>query len=379
MWEHTAREQEEHVMDKEIDPLNILPGIHGRSCNSSDYSGPLDGDTVVAVAKRAFQSLGANSEDVLARSYGREKEASFDCPLSADAIISEASDLVVDDGPINQADMTTDQVGMDEVDIQNMHSPPIPGDLVVRTATPLCPSLDSPTRKKKIVEWLCCDGNINHLNQLAQLPFNSSELWRLHQHYFSPTIQENWESSSNGSYSQDANIFNVSSMQGGSSILSEPFATTPSTDISSHHHIPISAPVMNDNIGSLPILKRKVSYQHLHEASFDSNSKLPVNKNSANQSVSKLIEDRSGSMMQPKFKRARRNRSRISMVPRIKEKLDSFLDSCHTKALVLMRQLFYVEKSLLNKRIYPLDGLDATPYLAGTVAADAEMILLDMV
>lgn len=83
--------------------------------------------------------------------------------------------------------------------------------------------------------------------------------------------------------------------------------------------------------------------------------------------------------MQPRSKRARRNRSRISFVPRFKAKLDSFLDSCHHKALGLMRQLVYVERTLLNDEIYPLESLGSTQYLVGTLAADAEMILLDMV
>ena len=43
-------------------------------------------------------------------------------------------------------------------------------------------------RKQWIVEWLC--SNIQHLNKLSQLPFSSGELWRLHQHYFTPVINE---------------------------------------------------------------------------------------------------------------------------------------------------------------------------------------------
>jgi len=44
----------------------------------------------------------------------------------------------------------------------------------------------------------------------------------------------------------------------------------------------------------------------------------------------------------------------MSIVPKIKLKLDSFLDPDHQKALDLMRKLYYVEMSLLNGIIYPI-------------------------
>jgi len=40
--------------------------------------------------------------------------------------------------------------------------------------------LEAATKKKRIVQWLC--KNIHLLNDFAQLPLNSSELWRFHQH-----------------------------------------------------------------------------------------------------------------------------------------------------------------------------------------------------
>jgi hypothetical protein len=85
-----------------------------------------------------------------------------------------------------------------------------------------------------------------------------------------------------------------------------------------------------------------------------------------------------GQTMQHRSKRPRRNRSRISIVPRIKQKLDSFLDSDHQKALGLMRQLYYVEKSLLSGNVYPIDDIKGVTHLIGALASDAETILIDM-
>jgi len=59
--------------------------------------------------------------------------------------------------------------------------------------------------------------------------------------------------------------------------------------------------------------------------------------------------------------------------------MDLFLDACHQKALVLMRQLQYVESALLTGGIYPNGSSGQNNHLAGSLAADAEMILLDMI
>jgi len=53
----------------------------------------------------------------------------------------------------------------------------------------------------------------------------------------------------------------------------------------------------------------------------------------------------------------------MSIVPKIKLKLDSFLDSDHQKALDLMRKLYYVEMSLLNGIIYPIQERGAATHL----------------
>jgi len=48
----------------------------------------------------------------------------------------------------------------------------------------------------------------------------------------------------------------------------------------------------------------------------------------------------------------------MSIVPKIKLKLDSFLDSDHQ-----MRKLYYVEMSLLNGIIYPIQERGAATHL----------------
>jgi hypothetical protein len=87
-----------------------------------------------------------------------------------------------------------------------------------------------------------------------------------------------------------------------------------------------------------------------------------------------------GHTMPPKTKRARRNRSRISFLPRVKAKLDSSLDVCHEKALVTMRQLYYVEQAILSGQVNPVDPITTSrTHLCGDFATDAEMIVCDMI
>ena len=173
------------------------------------------------------------------------------------------------------------------------------------------------------MEWL--SRNNDHLNELSQLPFNSSELWRLHQHFFTPVIRDCGRESSDETTMSVASVDFTSNAQPVNSRLSEPF-DTPTTTINMNVTVPTSEPVMNPNIGNLSMLKRKVSYRHLHESTIQTTNTLPPTNNKPNhsnsrhpadESVSRLIEGLNGHSMQPRSKRARRNRSRISSVPRI--------------------------------------------------------------
>lgn len=71
----------------------------------------------------------------------------------------------------------------------------------------------------------------------------------------------------------------------------------------------------------------------------------------------------------------------LALIISNQEKLDSYLDTCHEKALILMRQLLYVEQALLSSKINPCSpncgGVRPT-HLFGVLADEAQMILLDM-
>lgn len=388
MWEQMRNEQEQKSTEKEVDPLHLLPSLPNDTAKKSLSSGPLDPATVVAVAKRAFASLGQNGNEILSRHRGRPLEPVFESPISEDAVMLEDGDYGSGEAPpmptISAYAGTMDN-GESSDDSSTGLQTPNSGAGAKPALPPKSPATEFSVdeRRKKIVEWLC--HNIQNLNELSHLPFNPSELWRLHQHFFSPLITVDNGSSDRGSPQSMDGMKNIDSalsspFAGDNSIISAPPAVLASTQSSdSHICVPVSEPSLALAQGMGQLLKRKVSYRALHDAMKAGAAKSEARLDNANgASISKLIEDMNGHSMQPKLKRARKNRTRISFLPRIKNKLDSYLDSCHTKALVLMRQLQYVERALLKGEIYSFDQAGSAAHLSGVLASDAEMILVDM-
>jgi hypothetical protein len=251
-------------------------------------------------------------------------------------------------------------------------------------------TLPDPSRKKRIIEWLC--SNIQHLNKLSQKPFSSAELWKLHQHYFTPVVDE---CGGNASPSPDLSI---DAMNGAASSVPEvsrgDSSVNPGASLGESLDEPVQlsgtnpyakdSPSGTSGLTSFPLLKRKVSYRFLGDATMASTPILDVRNAPAPNgflSVSMMIEGGpTGHSMPPKTKRARRNRTRISFLPRVKAKLDSFLDVCHEKALVTMRQLFYVEQAILKGEVNPIDPKTTSrTHLCGDFATDAEIIVCDMI
>jgi hypothetical protein len=102
------------------------------------------------------------------------------------------------------------------------------------------------------------------------------------------------------------------------------------------------------------------------------------------QSVSTLIKGGpTVYSMPPTTKRARRNRSRISFLPRAKAKLDSYLEVSHENALIGMRLLYHVEQAILSGQVNPIESADTAraplTHLCGVLATDAEMIVVDLI
>jgi len=368
MWDKSQFNSENAEEEEVLDPLNFLPGSSDGGQHNKTLSGPLEASIVVDVAKRAFESLVENGVDVFSRQPGHPREPSFDSPIARDTVIMESLDGSSAEGESSPWGSTV----VEPVSTKQAKSFVAPPE----TFPPRKNNNSDPSRKKRIVEWLC--SNIQHLNRLAQIPFNPTELWKLHHHYFTPVVNE-----SGGSVQYASSVPEVSrgsstndpvnsSMEGSRDKLSVPVSDP-------------SIPASPADVSSLPMLKRKVSYRFLGEAVMASQQSNATPRhhgtNTNMNAVSKMLEDGlSGHGLQPKNKRARRNRTRISFLPKVKRKLDSYLDVCHEKALITMRQLYFVEQAILRGSVNPVDqGVMPRTHLSGYLAADAETIVVDMI
>jgi len=138
-------------------------------------------------------------------------------------------------------------------------------------------------------------------------------------------------------------------------------------------------------------MTRKLSYRSLSNAvistspiKHSNNSNFNLKMNDKRRIISVTNEEGfQNQCSQPRAKRPRNSKARIDYFPRIKEVLDESLsdtlsDTSQLKALVLMRQLFFIEKVLFQgKDIYSEAVLpEAPPH--DTSPADAEIIVLNI-
>jgi Ran GTPase-activating protein (RanGAP) involved in mRNA processing and transport len=374
MWESRNEDNPNSEEEKSMDPLHCLAGDGGHGPSNTP---PLHATIVVEVAKKAFAALMEQGVDIFSRRSGHSTSS----PIAGDAIIVESPEQ---GSKKNSESSLIEPIGNTQA-----------RSFVARPEAPKKSLPPDPSRKKRIVEWLC--SNIEHLNKLSKQPFNSSELSRLHQHYFTPVVNESGGSlapSPNQSPNPSTNVLTFSSVPCVSRTIASSHrrsqSRNPAADSSDAPGSDPSTKACVAPIGSsLPNIKRKVSYRFLNDAMISSTmlsaeppapaeprrTILPMT------SVSMILEGGPAyHSMPPTTKRARRNRTRISFVPRVKDKLDSYLDVCHEKALSMMRQLFYVEQAILSGKVNRVDPT-TTPrtHLTGDCATDAEMILVDMI
>jgi hypothetical protein len=387
MWDKTVEsgnatvEESSVDMERELDPLSFLPDLDSLSGGAQrQHAGPIDATVVVEVAKKTFETLVVNGVDVFSRRPSNSSDPLFGSPLASGAIMVESSSSSNGAHPtfyMNGQSANKKSGGFDEMNAQTKSfvSPP-------ESQSATQQELLNPDRKKRVVEWLC--SNIQHLNELAQVPFDSRDLWKLHQHYFTPVVNESggmgWQGLDNSMIVSSVPNVNHGYQEGATITLS-------ADSVEDQTLVPVSDPVFPGQApASIPMLKRKVSYRCLGDATFTAlypAEFLSLQQQDSNPaSVAKLIEHgHTGHSLTPKNKRARRNRTRISFMPRIKAKLDSYLDVCHEKALITMRQLYFVERALLSGKVNPTSESDTGPryHLHGVLASEAEMIIVDMI
>ena len=305
--------------EEKIDPIHCLS-------TSQPRTAPIEATVVIEAAKKTFSSLAANGLELFTRQSLKTME---DSPLASDSRMIECCgtsdpDSAQEEFPHPRPCLLSNKVA-------SFVAPP-------ETTEPS--EEDQFVRRRWLEEWV--NENSKILEQFAEQPFNASELWRLHQHFFSAVV--------NVSGGENPSVCSVSasSLQDQSPGSSEQLNVAGSQPTMTA----VAQPAQQTQGSSLPMLKRKVSYSCLSAV---------VSSPPARPAVSLEIPT-----MPPKTKRARRNRTRISFLPRIQAKLNSYLDVSHEKSLVLMRRLHFCEQTW------------GVTHLSGRVANDAETILLEL-
>jgi Ran GTPase-activating protein (RanGAP) involved in mRNA processing and transport len=383
MWQRSKLDAPDSI-DDFMDPLHFLGSSDGEEGSASSSVGPHEAHVVVEVASKAFVSLVEEGVDVFSRRPGHP------CGYADASPVNWDNRLLIRPASSENSDANHPH------DLMRSFSLVRPKQSFVAPPEETKSGVPDPSRKKRIVEWLCV--NIQHLNKLGHRPFSSAELWKLHQHYFTPVVNE-----TGGSVAPSPSPSTHSSAVGMSSVPEVSITSTKNQGdgIDEIADEPMTVQMSDPSIKAspfggispLPLLKRKVSYRFLGDAALQTAPCLEVHYSgdvrpsctysapTQNGSVSMMIETGpTGHTMPPKTKRARRNRSRISFLPRVKAKLDSSLDVCHEKALVTMRQLYYVEQAILSGQVNPVDPITTSrTHLCGDFATDAEMIVCDMI
>mmetsp|Transcript_46545 Transcript_46545/g.90948 ORF Transcript_46545/g.90948 Transcript_46545/m.90948 type:complete len:918 (+) Transcript_46545:35-2788(+) len=435
MWE---RRESEMKQKKEIVPRPTLTAHSGAGVADDDgvttaeessgddnipslgKKGPLDPATVVAVAKCALAALG---EDGMAGLPVRPRGpgAHFESPL-----VDEGSIMIEKQGGIAHVssfklpnDIELDDTFLiDDLDVwTDLEGPigtllPLEGSNIGQAAisVPLPPSITGrpntdPTRKQKNIEWLC--QHTHELHELSKRPLNQDELDGLQQYFCVPqpngaepcvydgdlaetTVKKNILLNPSDAISSDLDM--ISRRSSDKIENSSPY----SKPISSVHLVNVSCDINGIRKKSHPHsnegqMTRKLSYRSLSNAvistspiKHSNNSNFNLKMNDKRRIISVTNEEGfQNQCSQPRAKRPRNSKARIDYFPRIKEVLDESLsdtlsDTSQLKALVLMRQLFFIEKVLFQgKDIYSEAVLpEAPPH--DTSPADAEIIVLNI-
>lgn len=312
------------VEEEKLDPIHCLPTARPRTA-------PIEATAVIEAAKKTFSTIAANGLDVFTNQSVRSTDGS---PIVSYTCMIECKGDSVGDSPSSSPSISS-----------SLSKPPNKvASFVAPPAEECVPSEEESCRRRRWLKgWL--GDNAKLLEKLGEQKFNANELWRLHQHYFTPVVNV-----SGGETPINAGALSSTNVAGDSTDSVTVAAAGSQPVMTTSKSKPTGAIPSQAQGSSLPMLKRKVSYSCLAAVA-------------ANPHVAARPSLEIPTMP---TKRARRNRTRISFMPRIQAKLNSYLDVSHEKALILMRQLQYCEQTW------------GVTHLSGPLAHDAETILLEL-
>ena len=345
MWEQKRREELELAGSNDEDDEDES-NIDQEDSVETRYSklgkpGPADPTLVVSAAKSAFEAMGdSEGEDLLADTVP-PRERLDSCPLVVhDAVMLERSPS----GNIRvpAIDAKRERRLSDEVTpmCRAMSTSPVPGASAKKEGISL-----NPAKRKRLEEWI--GQHITSLTELANLPFNDADLWKLHQYFFSPVGTSIFKKSTDGPQIPTSNDSEAKS--------------SPTKSI-------------NPTTKKAGGLTRKLSFRHLGDA--EATTEIPgVNRRRSLE----MIDGGGGGDNDdgaPATKRARSNKPRIEYYPRVKTALDTLrYQANQNQVLVKLRQLKYVEGAMFQGRSLHCDvSLNPNGFTTTDVEAVLEML-----
>ena len=313
-------------------------------------AGPSDPATVVAAAKSAFEALGDAGGALLLTEEPQRAISDSSPMVSSDAVMLEKTPS----GTIRVPSL--DEVDNNESSARQNYHKPVPLEVSTLHASTEtlctangkdCPETPvDPAAKKRNMDWLRL--HFRSLNEMIQLPYVYADLLQLYRYFYSPAYADEDSSLHEG--------------------MPPP-----------HLGIGLNPGLSSSPPQKLSGLQRKISYRGLHDVMMgQSNNNIP----SPNFTLENSCKRRPGArdqLMQPATKRARSGKPRIDYFPRLKVKLELYLSSSkQTKALILLRQLKFVETTMFHGGDPYGDQSTTGSTSSEPIATDAEVILIDM-
>lgn len=361
MWDRTRHEREDAALAASRDSTSTIgaseASVNAPSVNSTEKeepkSGPSDPATVVAAAKGAFEALGDAGGALLLTEEPQRAISDTSPMVSSDAVMLEKTHS----GTVRVPSLNeyphehyhTSNHEATPLDTSISHASHASVDSLCTANGKSCPETPvDPEAKKRNMEWLRL--HYRSLNEIIQLPYVYADLLQLYRYFYSSGEKDDEDSVHDGMPPPGPG-FNLGT------------APSPTTQ-------------------KISGLQRKISYRGL-DIIAGGKSTMPIassNFSHASESSSKrrpMSEDES--MQPPANKRARSGKPRIDYFPRLKAQVESCLSSSkQTKALILLRQLKFVETTMFQgSNPYCDQSLQVDPN--EPKALDAEIILIDMI
>jgi Ran GTPase-activating protein (RanGAP) involved in mRNA processing and transport len=231
-------------------------------------------------------------------------------------------------------------------------------------------SLD-PIRENRNLEWL--RAHFRSLNEVSHLPFNSADLWQLHQYFYSPILPPEGAQRDSPPTS-DAFSSLLSSYGEGPSADEASITMSSQSSKMKRSRTPQSSP-MPMTASKRPSLDRNISFQMLGEAVLSTGSSMNLDSMHSKRRSTHSDNDEESIHAS---KRARNNKPRIAHYPRIREKLEGLgAKPSQEQILSLLRLLKFVE-SVIFAGSNPLITTEIIRDPEQPSPEDVEMIILDL-